>query len=46
MEGPRDYYIKGSKEDKENIIWYHKYHLYVEFKNDTNELIYKTEIDS
>ena len=29
---------------KTNIIWYH---LYVESKkNDTNELIYKTEIDS
>ena len=30
---------------KTNITWYH---LYVEsnFKNDTNELIYKTETDS
>ena len=29
---------------KTNIIWYH---LYVESKkNDTNELIYKTELDS
>ena len=29
---------------KTNIIWYH---LYVEsFKNDTNELTYKAEIDS
>ena len=33
-----------SQTDKTNIIWYH---LYVESKkNDTNELIYKTEIDS
>ena len=31
-------------ETKTNIIWYH---LYVESKNnDTNELIYKTDIDS
>ena len=28
---------------KTSIIWYH---LFVESKNDTNELIYKTEIDS
>ena len=32
------------RQRKTNIIWYH---LYVESKkNDTNELIYKTEIDS
>ena len=28
---------------KTNIIWYH---LYVESKHDTDELIYKTETDS
>ena len=28
---------------KTSIIWYH---LYVEAKNDSNELIYKTETDS
>ena len=40
--GPRDYHTKQSK-TKTNII----YHLYVESKkNDTNELIYKTEIDA
>ena len=44
MDGPRDYHIKWSQTEKRNIIWYH---LYVEsLKSDTNELIYKTEIDS
>ena len=43
MDGHRDYHMKRSQR-KTNIIWYH---LYVESeKNDTNELIYKTEIDS
>ena len=43
MDGPRDYHTKWSQR-KTNIIWHH---LYVEFKkNDTNELIYKTETDS
>ena len=43
MDGPRDYHIKWSK-IKTNIIWHH---LYVESKkNDTDELIYKTETDS
>ena len=44
--GPRDYHILSevSQTEKTNIIWYH---LYVESKkNDTNELSYKTEIDS
>ena len=40
MDGPRDYNTKT----KTNIIWYQ---LYVESKkNDTNELISKTETDS
>ena len=39
MDGPRDYYMKKEL----NITWYH---LHVESKKiDTNELIYKTEID-
>ena len=42
MDGPRDCHTEWSK-SKTNIIWCH---LYVESKkNDTNELIYKTEID-
>ena len=41
MDGPRDYHTELSQT---NIIWYH---LYVESKkNDTNEIIYKTETDS
>ena len=44
MNGPRDYHTKWSKPDKDK---YHIYHLYAESKkNDTNELIYKIEIDS
>ena len=45
MDGPRDDHTKQSKPDREtNIIWYH---VYVESKkNDTTELVYKTEIDS
>ena len=43
MDGPRAHHTKWSKR-KTNITWHH---LYVESKkNDTNELIYKTEIDS
>ena len=43
VDGPRDYHIMWSK-SKTKIIWYH---LYVESKkNDTNELIYKTETGS
>ena len=43
MDGPRDYHIKLRKPDKDkymiSLMWNLK-------KNDTNELIYKTEIDS
>ena len=44
MDGPRDYHTKWSKPDRERqISWYC---LYVESKRkDTNELIYRTEID-
>ena len=41
MDGPRDYHTKGSKTEKD------KYILLIcgiLKKNDTNELIYKTEI--
>ena len=34
---------KVSQTEKTKIIWYH---VYVEFRNDTSELIYRTEIDS
>ena len=45
FNGPRDDHSKWSKSDKDK---YHIYHFYVEssFKNDTDELIYKTETDS
>ena len=38
MDGPRDYHTKWNKSDKERQISYVKSE-----KNDTNELIYKTE---
>ena len=45
MDGPRDYHTRKSKSGKE-----HKYNMIslmcgIYFKNDTNELIYKTEAD-
>ena len=42
MDKPRDYHTKWNKPDKG------KYHItYIEnLKNNTNEIIYKTEIDS
>ena len=44
MDGPRDYHIKWSQREKD------KYRIISlicgKLKNDTNELIYKTEIDS
>ena len=45
MDGPRDYHIKWSKSAKDN---YHMMSLYMWNlkKNHTNELIYRTEIDS
>ena len=43
MNGPRDYHTKGSKSEK------NKYHMISLtcgiYKDDTNELIYKTETD-
>ena len=44
MDGPRDYDTKCSKSGKDK---YHMISLICGiFKNDTNELIYKTETDS
>ena len=43
MDGPRDCHTKWSKSDRVRQILYH---LFVETKNSTNELIYKTETDS
>ena len=44
MDGSRDYHTQWSKPEKEN---YHMISLtcVILKKNDTNELIYKTEID-
>ena len=42
MDGPRDYHTKVSQ-TKTNIIWYHSY-VESNLKNDTNELIYKTDL--
>ena len=44
MDGPRDYHIKWSKSDRE--ISYDITYMWDLKKNDSNELIYKTEIDS
>ena len=53
MDGPRDYHSKWSKSDRERQISYDMtYHMiyrmiwYVESKKATNELTYKTEIES
>ena len=44
MDAPKHYHPNEVSQRKTNII---SYHLYVEsLKNDTNELIYKTETDS
>ena len=43
MDGPRDYHTKWSKSKKDK---YHILLIWESKKNDTNELIYKTEIDS
>jgi len=42
MDGPREYYTKRSKSDKD------KYQITCmqDLKNDANEFVYKTEIDS
>ena len=45
MDEPRHYHTKLSKLDRERQISYW-YHLSMGSKSDTNELIYKIEIDS
>ena len=45
MDGPRGYHTKWSKSEKERQISYDMTYLW-NLKYDTNELIYKTEIDS
>ena len=45
MDGPRDYNTKWSKPDRERQISYDIVYMW-NLKNDTKELIYKTEIDS
>ena len=44
MDGPRGYHTKWSKSDTKRQISYITY--ICNLKNDTNELIYKMEIDS
>ena len=48
MGGPRDYHTKWSKSDRERQISYDTAYkkMLSGKKNDTNELIYKTETDS
>ena len=47
MNGPRDYHTKWSKSDSERQISNDVIYMWnLKTKNDTNELIYKTELDS
>ena len=47
MDGPRDFHTEWSKSDKERQVSYDITHMWnLILKNDTNELIYKTETDS
>ena len=45
MDGPRDYHIESSKPDRERQISYDITYMW-NLKNNTNEVIYKTETDS
>ena len=45
MDGPRDYQTMWSKSDRERQILYDLTYMW-DLKNNTNELIYKTETDS
>ena len=45
MNGPRDYHTKWSKSETERWISYDITYMW-NLKNNTNELIYKTETDS
>ena len=44
MDATEDYHTKWSKSEKQKYDIAHKWNLI--FKNDTNELIYKTKTDS
>ena len=46
MDGPRDDHTKWSKSDRERQILYDITYMWNLKKNETNELIYKTETDS
>ena len=46
MDGPRDDHTKWSHSDRERQISYVITYTWNLKKNDTNELIYKTDIDS
>ena len=46
MDGPRDYHAKWSKSDREKQISYDIAYMWNLKENDTNEFIYKTEIDT
>ena len=45
MDRPKDYHAKWSKSDREKQISYDIAYMWNLKENDTNELIYKTEID-
>ena len=46
MDGPRDHHTKRNKLDRERQISYDITHMWnLILKNDTNELIYKTETE-
>ena len=46
MDGPGDYHTKWSKSDRERQIAYETTYMWNLKRNDSNELIYKTEIAS
>ena len=47
MDGPGDYHTKWSKSHTEKQVSYDIAYMWnLKIKNDTNELIYKTETDS
>ena len=47
MDGPRDYHTKWSKSDRETQISCDITHMRnLIFKNDINELIYKTDLEN
>ena len=45
MDGPRDYYTKRSKSEKERQVSYDMLNMW-SLKYDTEEFIYETETDS